>query len=44
VAGETGGAGTHLAFDREEPPSWDEYSSGLGEPGSDVLPMMDGGQ
>ena len=44
VAGEPGGAGTHLAFDREESPSRDEYPSGLGEPGSDVLPVVDGGQ
>jgi hypothetical protein len=44
MASEPGGAGTHLAFDREQSPSWDEYSSGLGEPGSDVLPVVDGGQ
>ena len=44
MAGEPGGAGTHLPFDREESPSRGEHPSGLGEPRGDVLPVVDGGQ
>jgi hypothetical protein len=44
MAGEAGGAGTHLPLDREESPTWGKYPAGFGEPRSDVLPVVDGGQ
>ncbi|MGH3788553.1 MAG: LysE family translocator [Pseudonocardiaceae bacterium] len=44
MAGEPGRAGTHAAFDREQPPSRGEHPLGLGESRGDVLPVVNGGQ